>query len=92
MALVEPKRPVSIEPQKTAARRPQSSAPGFAVVENSYVRDNPTSKAEVIATLRPGTHIQVVGRVGDYLEVRSLDNEAIRGYVHKEDAFFEPNP
>jgi len=44
----------------------------------------------VIATLRPGTRIQVVGRTGEYFRVRSLDNEAIRGYVHKEDAFFEP--
>ena len=61
-------------------------------MDNSYVRDKPTSKADVIATLRPGTHIQVVGRFGDYFEVRSLDNEAIRGYVHKEDAFFQPAP
>ena len=89
LAVVETKRPASVEPQKTEARRPQS---GFAVVDNSYVRDKPTSKADVIATLRPGTHIQVVGRFGDYFEVRSLDNEAIRGYVHKEDAFFQPAP
>jgi hypothetical protein len=76
-------------------RNPQTprrglSSSGFAVVGNSYVREKPASKAEVIATLRPGTRIQVVGRTGEYFRVRSLDNEAIRGYVHKEDAFFEP--
>ncbi len=81
-----------VEPQKTEAGRAQSSVPGYTVVENSYVRDKPTSKAEVIATLRPGTRIQVVGRFGDYFEVRSSDHEAIRGYVHKEDAFFRPAP
>jgi general secretion pathway protein A len=73
---------------QTPRRGPSSSA--FAVVGNSYVREKPASKAEVIATLRPGTRIQVVGRSGEYFRVRSLDNEAIRGYVHKEDAFFEP--
>lgn len=76
-------------------RNPQTprtglSSSGFAVVGNSFVREKPASKAEVIATLRPGTRIQVVGRTGEYLRVRSLDHEAIRGYVHKEDAFFEP--
>ncbi|HEX5605620.1 MAG TPA: SH3 domain-containing protein, partial [Candidatus Binatia bacterium] len=70
--------------------RPGLSSSGFAVVGNSYVREKPASKAEVIATLRPGTRIQVVGRTGEYFRVRSLDHEAIRGYVHKEDAFFEP--
>jgi len=35
------------------------------VVGNSYVRDKPTSQADIIATLRPGTRIQVVGRSGD---------------------------
>jgi type II secretory pathway predicted ATPase ExeA len=80
----------SPERQNAQTRRPDLSASGFAVIENSYVREKPASKAEVIATLRPGTRIQVVGRAGEYFRVRSLDNEAIRGYVHKEDAFFEP--
>ena len=86
---LETKRP-ALERRNPAARRTEVSASGFAVVGNSYVREKPASKAEVIATLRPGTRIQVVGRTGDYFRVRSLDNEAIRGYVHKEDAFFEP--
>jgi len=89
--VTETKRP-GVERRIAESPRPAVSAAGFAVVENSYVREKPASKAEVIATLRPGTRIQVVGRTGDYLRVRSLDNEAIRGYVHKEDAFFEPFP
>ena len=89
LPITETKRP-SLERRNPAARRAEISSSGFAVVGNSYVREKPASKAEVIATLRPGTRIQVVGRTGEYFRVRSLDNEAIRGYVHKEDAFFEP--
>lgn len=89
LPMAETKRP-SLERRNPPARRAEISSSGFAVVGNSYVREKPASKAEVIATLRPGTRIQVVGRTGEYFRVRSLDNEAIRGYVHKEDAFFEP--
>jgi type II secretory pathway predicted ATPase ExeA len=60
------------------------------VVENSFVRDEPTSKAEIIATLRPGARVQVIGRKGDYWQIRSSEPEVVRGYVHQEDAFFEP--
>ena len=60
------------------------------VVENSFVRDEPTSKAEIIATLRPGARVRLVGRKGDYWQIRSLEPEAVSGYVHREDAFFEP--
>jgi type II secretory pathway predicted ATPase ExeA len=88
-ASTETKRP-PIEPRNPQPPRPALSSSGFAVVGNSYVREKPASKAEIIATLRPGTRIQVVGRTGEYFRVRSLDNEGIRGYVHKEDAFFEP--
>jgi len=89
LPMTETQRP-SLERRNPPARRAEISSSGFAVVGNSYVREKPASKAEVIATLRPGTRIQVVGRTGEYFRVRSLDNEAIRGYVHKEDAFFEP--
>ena len=60
------------------------------VVENSFVRDEPTSSAEIIATLRPGARVQLLGRKGDYWQIRSLKPEVVRGYVHREDAFFEP--
>ena len=66
-----------------------STVGDFKVVGNSFVRNRPTSNAEVIATLRPGTHINIAGQTGDYFRVRSLGNQTISGYVHREDAFFE---
>jgi general secretion pathway protein A len=60
------------------------------VFENSIVRDKPASNAEIIATLRPGARVRLVGRKGDYWQIHSGDPEIIRGYVHREDAFFEP--
>ena len=61
----------------------------FEVVGASYVRDKPTSEAEIVATLRPGTLVQVLAQTRDYFQVRSLGDRGIRGYVHREDAFFE---
>jgi len=58
------------------------------VTGNSFVRSSPTYNAKIITTLPPGTRIQVIGRMGDYYTIRSLDTNGIRGYVHKEDAFF----
>jgi len=60
----------------------------LAVTGNSFVRSSPTYNAKIITTLPPGTRIQVIGRMGDYYTIRSLDTNGIRGYVHKEDAFF----
>jgi hypothetical protein len=61
------------------------------VVENSIVRDEPTANAEIIATLRPGAQIRLLGRKGDYWQIRSSEPQIIRGYVHREDAFFAPS-
>lgn len=61
----------------------------FLVVEPSFVRAKPTADAVIIATLEPGARITVTGRTGEYYRIRSLGTEVIRGYVHKEDAFFE---
>jgi general secretion pathway protein A len=66
-----------------------STVGDFKVVGDSFVRNRPTSNAEVIATLQPGTHINIAGQTGDYFRVRSLGNQTISGYVHREDAFFE---
>src|SRR5262245_7141438 len=60
------------------------------VYQNSLVRDKPASDAEIVATLRRGTRVRLVGRKGDYWQISSIAPETIRGYVHKEDAFFEP--
>lgn len=70
-------------------RREKASAVNFFVTGASFVRAHPTSNAEIIATLQPGTRINVAGRTGEYYRVRSLEADTIRGYVHKEDAFFE---
>ncbi len=61
----------------------------FNVVAASFVRGKPTSNADIIATLRPGSHVNVSGRTGDYYRVRTLGQRTIDGYVHREDAFFQ---
>jgi hypothetical protein len=76
----------SQERKKSLASRAQ-----LKVSENSLVRDKPSSAAEIIATLRPGTEIRLVRRLGDYLLVQSVDEATVRGYVHVEDAFFKPS-
>jgi hypothetical protein len=64
----------------------------YRVVDASFVRDKPRSDANITGTLEPGTRIKVQSKTGDYFRVRSLDRdrEPISGYVHREDAFFEP--
>jgi general secretion pathway protein A len=69
----------------------RANSPGtgdFDVVAASFVRGKPTFNADIIATLPPGSHINVSGRTGDYYQVRTLGNKTIHGYVHREDAFF----
>lgn len=61
----------------------------FFVSGASFVRSRPSSSAEIIATLEPGTRINIAGRTGAYYRIRSLGNEIIYGYVHEQDAFFE---
>jgi len=70
--------------------RKESDALGtFDVVGPSYVRDKPTADAEIVATLQPGTRVQVLAQSADYFKVRSLEDRDVRGYVHREDAFFQ---
>jgi uncharacterized protein YgiM (DUF1202 family) len=61
----------------------------YLVVDNSFVREQPTSEADIVTTLHAGTRIQLVDRRGDYMQVRSRERGIAEGYVHKEDAFFE---
>jgi general secretion pathway protein A len=70
-------------------RTPPSKTRDLLVIEDSFVRAKPTRDSEIVATLTPGTHIQVTGATGEYYAVRSRGTKTIRGYVHKEDAFFE---
>ena len=77
------------EKEKSGGKKGEASAGIFEVVAASYVRDKPASDAEIIATLQPGTRVQVLAQTQDYFQVRSLEDRGIRGYVHREDAFFE---
>jgi general secretion pathway protein A len=58
------------------------------VLSASLVRSKPADKAEIISTLEPGSRVTVLARSRDYYLVRSTD-PPIRGYVHREDAFFD---
>jgi general secretion pathway protein A len=62
----------------------------FKVIDVSFVRDQPRSNAHITGALEPGSRVRVQSKTGDYYRVRSLDKQAISGYVHREDAFFEP--
>jgi hypothetical protein len=75
--------------RKIAPKKEQPSFLGnFEVVQDSFLRDKPESDA-AITTLPPGTRVRVESKNGDYLRVRSLNDPGLRGYVHREDAFFE---
>jgi type II secretory pathway predicted ATPase ExeA len=82
-------RQTKVDAARTNSRR--SPARTYTVVGASFVRETPRSDAEITSTLEPGTRVQVVGKAGDYFRVRGLDGETATGYVHQEDAFFEPS-
>src|SRR5262249_10202738 len=77
-------------PQTAATAKPKQ--PTYTASDLSFVRDKPSCDANSTGTLEPGTRIKVQSKTGDYFRVRSLDRdrEPISGYVHREDAFFEP--
>ena len=80
--------PVQPDREITAKREQPSLVGSFEVVQDSFLRDKPNSDA-AITTLPPGTRIRVESKNGDYLLVRSLNDPGLRGYVHRQDAFFE---
>jgi general secretion pathway protein A len=77
-------------PQTDANAKPKERT--YRVSDFSFVRDKPRSDANITGMLEPGTRIKVQSKTGDYFRVRSLDRdrELLSGYVHREDAFFEP--
>jgi type II secretory pathway predicted ATPase ExeA len=79
----------SERPLHGSQKTPPSKSTDLFVTGDSFVRSRPTPNAEIIATLTPGTRIQVTGLTGEYYGVRSRGTKPIRGYVHKDDAFFE---
>ena len=62
----------------------------YVVNERSFLRSKPDANADVIATLSPGSRIEITQAGGEYFRVRALDGDNLSGFVHKEDAFFEP--
>ena len=80
--------PVRPDREIPAKREPPSFMGNFEVVQDSFLRDKPESDA-AITTLPTGTRIRIESKHGDYLRVRSLDDPGLRGYVHRQDAFFE---
>jgi type II secretory pathway predicted ATPase ExeA len=87
LSLAEPKQSQVDSPR---AKTKERSSGTFRVVNVSFVRDRPRADANITASLEPGSRIRVQSKTGDYFRVRSLDKEPISGYVHREDAFFEP--
>jgi hypothetical protein len=54
------------------------------------VRSSPRPDAKIIATLESGAEVKVLSKRGNYFRVQAMVNgQTIRGYVHREDAFFE---
>jgi type II secretory pathway predicted ATPase ExeA len=70
----------------TGEKRP---AVTLEVVGRSKVRAEPSAGSEIIAELEPGNRVTLLAKSRDYYHVRSVDDRTIRGYVHREDAFFE---
>jgi general secretion pathway protein A len=80
-------RPTAVEARKTV---PSPSHAVLRVSATSFLRDRPAADAEIIDSLRPGIRVEVTNVGGEYFRVRALGNENVQGFVHKEDAFFEP--
>ena len=85
--------PTSEEAQ-TQENSPKKKDPRLGTFEvvghSSFVRGSPRADAKIIAMLEPSTRIKVVSAKGDYLQVQAVfEGKTIRGYVHREDAFFE---
>jgi hypothetical protein len=83
--------PEQSQPQESSAKKRDSRLGTFEVVgHSSFVRGSPRAEARIIAQLEPSTRIKVISAKGDYLQVQAVfEGKPIRGYVHREDAFFE---
>ena len=78
----------ALDREITPKKEQPSFLGNFEVVQDSFLRDKP--KPDGTVTILPmGTRIRVEGKSGEYLRVRSLNDPGLRGYVHREDAFFE---
>jgi type II secretory pathway predicted ATPase ExeA len=78
--------PPETDAAKSAGKRPVAT---LEVVGRSKLRAQPSAGSEIIAELEPGDRVMLLSKSRDYYYVRSVEDRAIRGYVHREDAFFE---
>jgi hypothetical protein len=78
-------------PQASQRNKARPPVRIVTVTDASFVRETPRSDAEITTMLEPGTRVQVIGKAGEYFRVRAFDEQASTGYVHQEDAFFEPS-
>src|SRR6266498_3268773 len=84
-----PKKQNIVEAGNSGKTTDPASQEIYRVSGASFLRKRPAADAEIIDTLKPGIRIVVTNRSGEYLRVRSLSDERVSGFVHKEDAFFE---
>jgi general secretion pathway protein A len=77
--------------QPVASQNKEAWAGNFQVTgPSSFLRNSPRSDAKIIATLEAGTEVRVLNKRGNYFRVQAIvDGQPMRGYVHREDAFFE---
>jgi type II secretory pathway predicted ATPase ExeA len=88
--ILEAKRGAQEAAKPSSNERQPSRGTFFEVVDLSFIRDRPQSDANIIAALPRGTWVKVVAERGEYFQVLSLNDNDISGYVHRQDAFFEP--
>jgi type II secretory pathway predicted ATPase ExeA len=84
-----PKKQNIVEAGNSGKTTGPASQEIYRVSGASFLRKRPAADAEIIDTLQPGSRIVITNRSGEYLRVRSLSDEKVSGFVHKEDAFFE---
>ena len=84
----EPRSRKKVNPPTSTRKASKPAGLTLEVVGVSMVRDNPSHKARIIATLAPGTRVRLLAKSRDYYHVSSMQEKSVRGYVHREDAFF----
>ena len=85
----EPRRAERADAAGVNRKKGEDRAKTLKVVAASLLRDKPSASAHIISTLEPGSRVTVLATSRDFYHVRSTDERSIRGYVHREDAFFE---
>ncbi len=84
----------SLAKNRLRALRKEKKAPVslgvYTAVSRAPVRSEPRADADIVAHLRPGMKVRVVGQIGNYLEVRSKHGRT-PGYVLQKDVALVPS-